>query len=102
MLQGGLRNLESVLRNLTGRPVVFVVTNGTYTQNEENRTDVPHVDPNAPVILARQPATKYAVAENRLVMLWYGKMNPVGDNNTEQGRRLNRISERIPHCLRRG
>ena len=35
----------------------------------------------------------YNIDSDRLVTLWYGKMNPIADNTTEEGRRLNRRVE---------
>ena len=35
----------------------------------------------------------YNIDADRLVTLWYGQMNPIADNNTEEGRRLNRRVE---------
>jgi OOP family OmpA-OmpF porin len=35
----------------------------------------------------------YNIDSDRLVTLWYGKMNPIADNATEEGRRLNRRVE---------
>jgi OOP family OmpA-OmpF porin len=35
----------------------------------------------------------FNIDSERLVTLWYGKMNPAADNSTEQGRRLNRRVE---------
>jgi OOP family OmpA-OmpF porin len=36
---------------------------------------------------------QYNIDAERLVTLWYGKMNPIADNSTEEGRRLNRRVE---------
>jgi OmpA-OmpF porin, OOP family len=36
---------------------------------------------------------KFTLDPNRVVTLWYGEMNPVGDNATDDGRRLNRRVE---------
>jgi OOP family OmpA-OmpF porin len=36
---------------------------------------------------------KFSISKDRIVALWYGKMNPVSDNQTEEGRALNRRVE---------
>ena len=36
---------------------------------------------------------KFNITKDRIVGLWYGKLNPVADNTTEQGRALNRRVE---------
>jgi len=33
------------------------------------------------------------ISPDRIPSLWYGQMNPVADNSTEEGRRLNRRVE---------
>ena len=35
----------------------------------------------------------FNIDSERLITLWYGKMNPIADNTTEEGRRLNRRVE---------
>lgn len=36
---------------------------------------------------------KFDISPDRIVSLWYGMMNPVADNSTKEGRRLNRRVE---------
>jgi outer membrane protein OmpA-like peptidoglycan-associated protein len=35
----------------------------------------------------------YNIGSTRIVTNWYGKLNPVADNDTEEGRALNRRVE---------
>ena len=35
----------------------------------------------------------FAINGDRIVTLWYGELNPVADNETEEGRQLNRRVE---------
>jgi OOP family OmpA-OmpF porin len=60
MLQGGLRQLESVLKNLTGRTVVFVITDGTYMDVGGTRPGEP-TKGKRPGAIAKDLAKKYDV-----------------------------------------
>jgi len=85
-LQYALRNLDSVLEKLTGRTVVFIISDGTFTPEKESRTDVPYVDPNAPLSLGKKLAQKYDVcfcvistaddAASRAVLTRLGAVSP--------------------------
>jgi outer membrane protein OmpA-like peptidoglycan-associated protein len=36
---------------------------------------------------------EFNISSARIVTLWYGELNPIGDNNTELGRQQNRRVE---------
>ncbi len=38
-------------------------------------------------------ASNFNIGEDRMVVMWYGALNPVATNDTEEGRRLNRHVE---------
>jgi len=62
MLQGGLKKLESVLQGLSGRTVVFVITDGTYTDVGDPRPGVPdYRGGKRPGAIAKELAEKYDV-----------------------------------------
>jgi len=60
MLQSGLKKLESILKGLSGRTVVFIITDGTYTDIEDPRPGVP-MPGKLPGLIAKELAQKYDV-----------------------------------------
>jgi OOP family OmpA-OmpF porin len=60
MLQGGLKKLESVLKGLSGRTVVFIITDGTYTDVGATRPG-DHRPGKRPGLIAKELAEKYDV-----------------------------------------
>jgi OOP family OmpA-OmpF porin len=62
MLQSGLKKLESVLKNLSGRTVVFVITDGTFTEAGDPRPSVPDYRLGKPPgVIAKELAKKYDI-----------------------------------------
>jgi OOP family OmpA-OmpF porin len=62
MLQGALKKLDSVLKDLPGKTVVFVITDGTYTDVGDSRPSAPQVATGKrPVLIAKELAEKYNV-----------------------------------------
>jgi OOP family OmpA-OmpF porin len=43
--------------------------------------------------VTEQLKNNFNISPDRVLSLWYGQMNPVADNSTEEGRRLNRRVE---------
>jgi outer membrane protein OmpA-like peptidoglycan-associated protein len=44
-------------------------------------------------IVADYLVSNYNISPDRIECLWFGQLNPVGDNSTTEGRRLNRRVE---------
>jgi OOP family OmpA-OmpF porin len=44
-------------------------------------------------IVADYLVSNHNISSDRIVRLWFGQLNPVADNSTEEGRRLNRRVE---------
>ena len=64
LLQQGLSELDPILAGLKGHTVVFVMTDGSYTNREsgDDRQEVLESDPNTPVNIAKSLTEKYNVS----------------------------------------
>jgi OOP family OmpA-OmpF porin len=92
ILPAAERELTVLSEYLQENPDAYVVLAG-YTCNmgrEEYNLGLSH---KRAEIVTEYLKNNFNISPDRVLSLWYGQMNPVADNSTEEGRRLNRRVE---------
>ena len=77
---------------LKRHPKTYVVAAG-YTDSIGDREYNLHLSQRRVQSLKDYLAESFGIHENRILMFWFGKFNPVADNSTREGRQLNRRVE---------
>jgi len=89
---GWERNLSELGRFLAAHPDSYAVIAG-YTCGLGTDAYNLGLSKSRALAVTQYLENQFKIDADRLVTLWYGKLNPVGDNNTEEGRALNRRVE---------
>lgn len=86
------RELDVLAEFMQEHPTTYVVLAGYASSEgrEEYNLGLSHKRTN---IVADYLVSNYNISPDRIECLWFGQLNPVGDNSTTEGRRLNRRVE---------
>ena len=86
------KELTALSEFLQANPDAYVVLAG-YTCNMGSEEYNLGLSRKRAEIVTEQLKNNFNISPDRVLSLWYGQMNPVADNSTEEGRRLNRRVE---------
>ena len=84
--------LDVLAEFMQENPDAYVVLAG-YTDNTGSEDYNLGLSHGRAQIVAEYLMGNFNISPDRIVSLWFGALNPVADNNTEEGRRLNRRVE---------
>ncbi len=84
--------LDVLAEFMQGHPAAYVVLAG-YACNKGSEEYNLGLSLKRTDIVADYLASNHNISSDRIVRLWFGQLNPVADNSTEEGRRLNRRVE---------
>ncbi len=84
--------LDAIGEFIQTHPQTFVVIHGYADSRGEPEYNMKLSHRRADAV-ANYLAKHFDITENRMVVMWYGALNPVADNNTEEGRARNRRVE---------
>jgi OOP family OmpA-OmpF porin len=86
------RELDTLSEFMQENPDAYAVLAG-YTCNRGSEEYNLGLSRKRSDIVAQYLVSNYNISPDRIVRLWFGVLNPVADNSTEKGRRLNRRVE---------
>jgi OOP family OmpA-OmpF porin len=84
--------LNAIGKFLMQNPQTFVVIHG-YADNQGEAEYNMKLSKRRAVAVANYMREGFNLAENRMVVMWYGDLNPIASNDTEEGRARNRRVE---------